>query len=131
MSPLDCYIKLCRDHGESPEGRMALRLAHDNFVHAEAITRHLDRAGLPVATEVVMEDSTVTIVIVVDAPPPALVEALDDGGLAHSVYDFACDHQTAYAVYHVQAHGCTLPIVAHTKLVDREDRAALLSKKAA
>lgn len=131
MTPLDCYIKLCNEHGESPAGRQALRLAHDNFVHAEAVSRHLERAGLPVTTEVVMDSDAISIIIVVDAPPPALVEALEDGNLPHAPYDFDCDHHTAYAVYHVQAHGTTLPVVAYTKLVDREDRAAILARRAA
>lgn len=131
MTPLDHYIALCRSQGNTPEGQQRLRLAHDYFVHAETLCRHLARCGLPVMADCVNEDGSITLAIVVDAPPPALVEALEDGNLKHTTYDFKCDHDQAYAVYHVECHGATYPVIAHTRLVDREDRAALISKKAA
>jgi hypothetical protein len=68
----------------------------------------------------------ITLVLCVEAPPPALIEALEDGRLAHEAYDFKCDLHRSYAVYHVQAHGAVIPVVAHTTLIDREDRVALI-----
>lgn len=129
MSPITHHAHLV---AELLRAGQILELDHSlAFLRAETLARVLDRAGMHAVCEVCRDADALTLVLHVSAPPPAITEALDERGLAHKVLDFRCDHQVTQSWFEVDVFGTPIIIYTQIALVEPEQRAALITKKAA
>ena len=67
----------------------------------------------------------------VHATPPAVIDALDDAGLPYKEKEFICNHRVTTSLFEVDVFGSRIMLSSQIALVEPEQRAALITKKAA